>query len=443
MLKQCFAKRRIICALFLIALLSLSTVGTGLQAVRAQEALSAIGETATVGPWELTLAEVQTGDGASGLASGAGNPESPSEDGTQYVAARFTMHNISTQPLIVSPDDFAAVGDAGIVRRSAAVFLPDPGLSGSVAAGDAFDGWVLSSVESDTSSVVIFYDSATITGTWADHAFAATDGASWEPKTDHVNEPNNAGSDPGSPAGPDEAVSTVEWTVEIVDVVTGSDVNDISPETTQRLGNNYLAGGTYAICLETWVAVQIQVTNNAADGLTRTLPQTSFLLANADGTEVPDVRMLSAPLPEVGAEYAAGATRAGWISFELPSLCQGDEVNLQYFDNLLRFQPFTNSADPRYLTWGGATAAPEPTEASVDPDNIYANGTTLVVAPDSTVNLRTDPSTSADVITELATGTEVEVTGDPQSADGYIWYPVRVSETGDEGWAVADFLAEP
>ena len=72
MLKQCFPKRRIMSALFIIALLSVTTIGTGLHVARAQVTLSPIGEMVTSGPWELTLAEVQTGDDASGLASGAG-----------------------------------------------------------------------------------------------------------------------------------------------------------------------------------------------------------------------------------------------------------------------------------------------------------------------------------------------------------------------------------
>jgi len=67
----------------------------------------------------------------------------------------------------------------------------------------------------------------------------------------------------------------------------------------------------------------------------------------------------------------------------------------------------------------------------------------LVVPDDSQVNLRSDPSTDGDIVVELKSGAEVEVTGDPVSASGYIWYPVRVTETDDEGWAAIDFLAEP
>lgn len=443
MLKHVSVQRRMLRALLLLAML-VSGLGFGhFSTVQAETTVTPAGEKVTAGPWEITLIEATTGDDAAGLAAGAGNADSPAENGTQYVAAHFSMHNASGQAQLVAPDDFAAVGDDGFFRRSAAIFQINPPLSGNVAAGGDIDGWVLSSVESDTKSVVIFYDSTTISGTWADHAFAVTEGATFEPKTKHTVDPNQTGTDPGAPAGPGDVVATDEWSVEIVDVVTGPGVNDISPETTQRLGNNYLAAGQYAICLETWVAIQIQVTNNADDGLTRTLPQTAFLLANADGSNVLDVRMLSAPAPEVGAEYAAGASRAGWISFELPSLCEYDNVNLSYFDNLLRFQPFASSADPRYLTWGGGSPSPDPTEATIDENDVLPVGTTLVVPDGDTVNLRTDPSTSGDMVAELEEGTEVEVTGEPQTGDGYIWYPVTVTDSGDEGWVVAEFLAEP
>jgi len=44
-----------------------------------------------------------------------------------------------------------------------------------------------------------------------------------------------------------------------------------------------------------------------------------------------------------------------------------------------------------------------------------------------------------DVISVLANGTVVTITGAFQEADGYTWWPISL-EDGTTGWIVADFL---
>lgn len=67
-----------------------------------------------------------------------------------------------------------------------------------------------------------------------------------------------------------------------------------------------------------------------------------------------------------------------------------------------------------------------------------AEGGTATVNTDG-VNLRAEPTTGADVVSVLNTGTTVTITGASQEADGYTWWPVEV-DGGDSGWVVADFL---
>ncbi len=55
------------------------------------------------------------------------------------------------------------------------------------------------------------------------------------------------------------------------------------------------------------------------------------------------------------------------------------------------------------------------------------------------VNMRSAPSTSAEVVQVLASGTVVTITGDTQDADGYTWAPIQL-EDSTAGWIVTDFL---
>ena len=57
------------------------------------------------------------------------------------------------------------------------------------------------------------------------------------------------------------------------------------------------------------------------------------------------------------------------------------------------------------------------------------------------VNLRAEPSTSADVVDQVSTGVEVEIIGGPTEAEDITWYQVQVNaEGGSQGWMSADFV---
>jgi hypothetical protein len=64
-----------------------------------------------------------------------------------------------------------------------------------------------------------------------------------------------------------------------------------------------------------------------------------------------------------------------------------------------------------------------------------AAGSTVVTVAD--VNLRTEPTTDAGVVTVLPSGTQLEVTGEAEGD----WLPVEVSETGETGYVAAQYLA--
>ncbi|HYP61959.1 MAG TPA: DUF4352 domain-containing protein, partial [Thermomicrobiales bacterium] len=441
-LRQIPSTARWLCLALVLVLLS----GASVSLAQGNQTVSPIGQAVAAGPWQMTIEQVLTGGDAGAAAAGASASNPDPAEGLQYVAAQVNVQNSSGQPFMIGPGDFAVVGSSGIVRRSAGVAAPSPELDGIVQPGESADGWVLLSTEADAENLVLIYDSATITGIWADHIFAISDGATFSPSTTRATEIDKDGQSPEKPVGVGRVIATSEWRIKIVDVVQGAAVIDIAPEETKRLGQSYNSGdGTYASCLDTWIAIQIEATNNGDDGLTRFLSPTAFQLADTDGSALNDIRTLSPPVPDLSGEYAAGASRAGWISFELPSSCGPDGANISYDADLLRFQPFATSGDVRYLTWTGGDG-PEPVDTPTpkpfDSSAALQEGSTAVTTDDG-VRMRSDPSVDGKIVDELDKGTEVEITGAPEEGDGFTWYPVRNLKNDDEGWIVQDFLAAP
>ncbi|MDI3340180.1 MAG: SH3 domain-containing protein [Sphaerobacter sp.] len=95
-------------------------------------------------------------------------------------------------------------------------------------------------------------------------------------------------------------------------------------------------------------------------------------------------------------------------------------------------------------TGAGAVGTPRPlptsgTDTPAQPDVLRA-GATVVVANTggSGVNLRDTPSASGEVVATLAEGTELTITGESVTADGYTWWPVETDEGA--GYVVEDYL---
>jgi hypothetical protein len=83
--------------------------------------------------------------------------------------------------------------------------------------------------------------------------------------------------------------------------------------------------------------------------------------------------------------------------------------------------------NPVPLLTGGGTTPPPPG---------FSVGDKIQVS-DGPLNVRSQPSTSGALVAELATGTQMCVTGGPQSADGYTWY--QINANGTTGWVAGNF----
>ena len=89
------------------------------------------------------------------------------------------------------------------------------------------------------------------------------------------------------------------------------------------------------------------------------------------------------------------------------------------------------------------TTAPSTTDGSQNMGDggsgLFAIDDTVVINDDD-VNLRAEPSRSAEVVEVMSLGTELVVTGAEVTADGYVWWPVEDPATGLTGFVAEDFL---
>lgn len=106
------------------------------------------------------------------------------------------------------------------------------------------------------------------------------------------------------------------------------------------------------------------------------------------------------------------------------------------------------AADPASITYIGATAAIADAPSDGTTTDTAAPelgvGATVVTNTD-TVNLREEPTTSADGVDQLGEGIELEIIAGPEEADDFTWYQVEVVDTDGPttGWIVDEFIALP
>ena len=93
-----------------------------------------------------------------------------------------------------------------------------------------------------------------------------------------------------------------------------------------------------------WLALRVRITNVRAGDEPAFLPPTAFMLADGEGNALPNALILTPPNPDASGTYYPGASREGWVVLELRA---GSDATL------VRFLPYREDPDPRYLTYGG------------------------------------------------------------------------------------------
>ncbi len=306
-----------------------------------------LGEVGTAGPWQMRVLEVLTGTAATDLVVGAHPANEPPRDGFTYLAVRLGVTNDGPTPLALDTDDFAALDGAGGTRRFVGAFAPSPAIDAVVAPGGSHEGWAVLGAPADAVTPVLLFDSLSVSGNWADRTFALADQVPAPAEAPPV-DANDVGTDPAAPATVGDVVVTADWSVELLEVVSGDAVYALYPASDYRttaLGAASAsdpddADGDGAVG---WLAIRVRVTALERGEATVHLPATAMVLSGADGEPIANTIVLTPPSPDASGAYVPGVAREGWVAFELPASAVVAGV---------RFLPFLTGDDPRYLDVG-------------------------------------------------------------------------------------------
>jgi hypothetical protein len=380
------------------------------------------------GPLRVTVTQAVAGEEANQQVLAASDRNLSPSDGLSYALASVRVINDGARRIAIDDDDFGFVTSAGRIRRSLGILPPSPLLRASLNSGEQVEGWVAGIVEAGDPNAVLVFNSRALGGSWADRFFALLPDATIAAAAGQAVPPNDAGTDPSAPSGVGETVVTDAWSVTIAEVVSQDAVVALFPESDYR--TTALSSAAPDL-VQYWIGVRVDIQNNSAGDTPGHFPVTAFGLAYSDGSEVTDVRLLSAPLPDLSDDYYPGARASGWITIEVPPAYDG---------SLLRFQPFRTDSDVRYLTWADGSAPASTGDPTPEPeDAVYEAGTNVVVI-ESDVNMRDAPTVEGEVVQVLELDTALVVTGGPEEADGYTWYQLEDPATGVEGFVASNFL---
>ncbi len=306
---------------------------------------AAVGERVMSGSLAITVQQVDFGAEGTEMVMAAWPWNPPPVDGYSYLVIEVEIENTGDREMAVDFDDFGFVTEARRVWKSQGLVPPDPALDHRLAPGEQATGWVAGTVEADASRILMIFNCRAQGGTWSERFVALTDGARLP--TDEIAPlaANSVGANIAAPALLGEAVITDDWSLTITDLRYAADVVALFPVEDYR--TTALASADPTV-IPLWIAFQITVRHTGGSLSALHFPVDAINLAMADGSAQQDVRILSAPLPEVSGTYLPGGTGVGWYLIELP---------VGYTGDLLRFQPRRTDADVRFLRWGAGHAS--------------------------------------------------------------------------------------
>ena len=296
------------------------------------------GQEAVAGPLRIMVTDVRAGVGAVDQVLAASPNNAPPAAGDTYVLSYVTVRNAGESSVFVSNDDFGLTGSSGVIRRFLTAVPPSPALFGEIEPGATMEGWLVFAAPPDETNLLLVFDSLSLEGTWSDVTMMLLAGATIADAGTPSARVNDAGRDPAQPARLNEPVVAGDWDVELVAVVFGAEVFDLVDYRTGALGAEDASNDT------PWLALRFRVTNTGTGGAAAHFPANAFRLADATGALLPDAVTLTPPVPDASGDYYPGASREGWVAFELPS----------YDPHLIILDPYGTmlpEPDPRYISY--------------------------------------------------------------------------------------------
>jgi len=388
-----------------------------------------IGTDVTVGPLTLRVEEAITAEGTATVANTNGQNDAP-PSGLQYVLARVTVTNAGQQVQVISASDFPVASTDGVLRRCPSIALPDPPLDVALAPGETFTGWT-GGLANDVANVVMLFDPAMPVGTRYAAAFALTDGATLPTYEQPPTEPSDVGASLEAPAGVGETVRTAIWEVTVNNSIDSDSYYEASDYRVRALGAP-VPGDP-----ESWQAIGLDVTIRNISPTPQFFSWTALELIDTNGEPWDHLLAMTQPHPPISIELLPGATANGWYGIWLQPWAT---------TSLLRLRDSKLTEEFRYISLDGTAGATAQTPTEPEPDDGTPSeplnlgpGDGAQVGADP-VNLRSEPSTSGQIVSELPPGTQITVSGDAVEGDGYRWYPVEVADTGQSGFVVEDYI---
>lgn len=116
------------------------------------------GQTVATDDWEFTILEVVRGNETLVLVQEANQFNDPPEPGTEYVAVRVKVRNISQddEPVQVSDSFFSLVDESNVEYDLPSIVEPEPALDISLYPGGEYEGWVvLQTSEGSTNPIAV------------------------------------------------------------------------------------------------------------------------------------------------------------------------------------------------------------------------------------------------------------------------------------------------
>jgi hypothetical protein len=300
-----------------------------------------LGQSVVAGPVELQVLDVLIGPDAVAAVLGASPSNVEPRDGTTYVTVNVSARNAGTTPLWISNDDFAVTGSSGLVSRFLGAQPPEPALDQMLGPGENASGWIAFGVPLEESSLLLLFDSLELGGVWADRVLALQDGARVPDRAERSAAPNGEGTSIGAALGFGGVAITDQWSVELLDVVSGSPAFDLVDYRAGALGIGDAVGDDGSV----WVALRFRIQNAQTGGELDWFPSNAFTLVDYAGEPLLDVVTLTPPRPDAAGGYYPGAAREGWVMFDVPA---------GYTTAAVRFLPFGHTStplDPRFFVF--------------------------------------------------------------------------------------------